>query len=143
MISHLFPIDFSLLYLSISCPFLLSPENKSKKYWNVLLFFIFLHSKKEKSVILITERYIMKLKSIAFLLLIIAMPTMAEKVSVNTKGMSLVLDVENGKPAQYLYFGTRLNNADLQNLKVADNGRMDAYPAYGLNTPAEAALAIR
>ena len=144
MISHLFPIDFSLLYLSISCPFLLSPENKSKKYWYVLLFFIFLHSKTEENrVILITERYIMKLKSIAFLLLTIAMPTMAEKVSVNTKGMSLVLDVENGKPAQYLYFGTRLNNADLQNLKVADNGRMDAYPAYGLNTPAEAAIAMR
>ena len=85
----------------------------------------------------------MRLKSIAFLLLTIAMPTMAEKVSVNTGKMSLVLDVENGKPAQYLYFGTRLNNADLQNLKVADNGRMDAYPAYGLNTPAEAALAMR
>ena len=85
----------------------------------------------------------MKLKSIAFLLLTIALPAMAEKVSVNTGKMSLVLDVENGKPAQYLYFGTRLNNADLQNLKVADNGRMDAYPAYGLNTPAEAALAMR
>ena len=144
MISHLFPIDFSLLYLSISCPFLLSPENKLKKYWYVLLFFIFLHSKTEENrVILITERYIMKLKSIAFLLLTIALPAMAEKVSVNTGKMSLVLDVENGKPAQYLYFGTRLNNADLQNLKVADNGRMDAYPAYGLNTPAEAALAMR
>ncbi len=144
MISHLFPIDFSLLYLPISCPFLLSPENKSKKYWYVLLFFIFLHSKTEENrVILITERYIMKLKSIAFLLLTIALPAMAEKVSVNTGKMSLVLDVENGKPAQYLYFGTRLNNADLQNLKVADNGRMDAYPAYGLNTPAEAALAMR
>ena len=85
MISHLFPIDFSLLYLSISCPFLLSPENKSKKYWYVLLFFIFLHSKTEENrVILITERYIMKLKSIAFLLLTIALPAMAEKVSVNT-----------------------------------------------------------
>lgn len=55
----------------------------------------------------------MKLKSIAFLLLTIALPAMAEKVSVNTGKMSLVLDVENGKPAQYLYFGTRLNNADL------------------------------
>ncbi len=71
------------------------------------------------------------------------MPAMAEQVSVNTKGMSLVFDVENGKPAQYLYFGTKLNNADLQNLTVADNGRMDVYPAYGLNTPAEAALAMR
>ena len=85
----------------------------------------------------------MKLKSIALLLVTIAMPAMAEQVSVNTKGMSLVLDVENGKPAQYLYFGTKLNNADLKNLTVSTFGRMDAYPAYGLNTPAEAALAMR
>ena len=85
----------------------------------------------------------MKLKSLALLLMTIAMPAMAEQVSVNTKGISLVLDVENGKPAQYLYFGTKLNNADLKNLQVATNGRMDAYPAYGLNTPAAAALAMR
>ena len=85
----------------------------------------------------------MKLKSIALLLMTVAMPAMAEQVSVNTKGMSLVLDVENGKPAQYLYFGTKLNNSDLQNLKVPTDGRMDVYPAYGLNTPAEAAFAMR
>ena len=85
----------------------------------------------------------MKLKSIALILMTVALPAMAEKVSVNTKGMSLILDVENGKPAQYLYFGTKLNPNDLQNLKVATDGRIDAYPAYGLNTPAEAALAMR
>lgn len=85
----------------------------------------------------------MKLKSIALILMTVALPAMAEKVSVNTKGMSLILDVENGKPAQYLYFGTKLNPNDLQNLKVATDGRMDAYPAYGLNTPTEAALAMR
>ena len=85
----------------------------------------------------------MKLKSIALILMTVALPAMAEKVSVNTKGMSLILDVENGKPAQYLYFGTKLNSNDLQNLKVATDGRMDAYPAYGLNTPAEVALAMR
>lgn len=85
----------------------------------------------------------MKFKSMALLLMTVALPAMAEQVSVNTRGMSLVLDVENGKPAQYLYFGTKLNDADLQNLTVATNGRMDAYPAYGLNTPAEAAFAMR
>lgn len=57
MISHLFPIDFSLLYLSISCPFLLSPENKSKKYWYILLFFIFLHSKTEEKPHDLTMRF--------------------------------------------------------------------------------------
>ena len=71
----------------------------------------------------------MKLKSLALLLMTIAMPAMAEQVSVNSKGISLILDVENGKPAQYLYFGSKLNAADLQNLTVATNGRMDAYPA--------------
>ena len=85
----------------------------------------------------------MKLKSIAFLLMTIAMPAMAEQVSVNTKGLSLVLDVENGQPAKYLYFGTKLNNHDLQSIQVATNGRMDAYPAYGLDTPSPAALAMR
>ncbi len=39
-----------------------------------------------------------------------------QQVSVNSKGISLILDVENGKPAQYLYFGFKLNAADLQNL---------------------------
>ena len=85
----------------------------------------------------------MKLKSIALLLMTIAMPAMAEQVSVNTKGLSLVLDVENGQPAKYLYFGTKLNNHDLQSIQVATNGRMDAYPAYGLDTPSPAALAMR
>lgn len=55
----------------------------------------------------------MKFKSIAILLMTITVPVMAEPVSVNTKGMSLVLDVENGKPAQYLYFGTKLDNTEL------------------------------
>ena len=85
----------------------------------------------------------MKLKSIALLLVAFAMPAMAAQVSVNTKNISMVLDVENGQPAKYLYFGSRLNGKDLANLKVATDGRMDAYPAYGLNTPAEAALAMR
>ena len=58
----------------------------------------------------------MKLKSLALLLMTIAMPAMAEQVSVNSKGISLILDVENGKPAQYLYFGSKLNAADLQNI---------------------------
>lgn len=85
----------------------------------------------------------MKVKTIFLGLLTMAMPMMAEQVSVNTKGMSLVFDVEKGKPAQYLYFGSKLNDADLKNLTVSTLGRMEIYPAYGLNTPTEAALAMR
>lgn len=40
---------FSLLYLLIVCPFLLSLKNKSKKYWSVLDFFIILRCENEKS----------------------------------------------------------------------------------------------
>ena len=76
-------------------------------------------------------------------LAVIAIPTMAARVSVQTKGMSLVLDVENGKPAKYLYFGHRIHPHDVSALSEATNGRMDAYPAYGMNTPYEAAFAMR
>ena len=79
----------------------------------------------------------------ALLMLTMAMPAMADQVTVNTQGVSLVLDVENGQPAKYLYFGSRLDERDKANLSVTANGRMDVYPAYGLNTPAEAALAMR
>ena len=85
----------------------------------------------------------MKIKSLALLMLAAAMPAMAEQVTVNTKGMSLVLDVENGQTAKYLYFGNKLDARDQANLQVTANGRMDVYPAYGLNTPAESALAMR
>ena len=85
----------------------------------------------------------MKFQSMALLMLTMAMPAMADQVSVNTQGVSLVLDVENGQTAKYLYFGARLDECDKANLSVTANGRMDVYPAYGLNTPAESALALR
>ena len=85
----------------------------------------------------------MKFKSMTLLMLTMAMPAMADQVTVNTQGVSLVLDVEDGQPAKYLYFGSRLDERDKTNLSVTANGRMDVYPAYGLNTPAESALAMR
>ena len=85
----------------------------------------------------------MKFKSMALLMFTMAMPAMADQVSVNTQGLSRVLEVENGQPAKYLYFGSRLDERDKANLSVTANGRMDVYPAYGLNTAAESALALR
>ena len=68
----------------------------------------------------------------------------AEQVVVETKGTSLVLDVEKGQQPKYIYYGAKLNAQELQHLqKPAVFGRMDVYPAYGLNTPAEAALAMK
>ena len=69
--------------------------------------------------------------------------TQAEQVTIQTKNVTMVLDVENGKQPQYVYFGTKLSDYDLSHLQTPRNGRMDAYPVYGLNCPAEAALAMR
>jgi alpha-galactosidase len=78
-----------------------------------------------------------------FTLLSAALGVQAEKVTIAAKNIAIVLDVENGRQPRYLYFGTRLSAADEAALQLPQGGRMDAYPAYGLNTPAEAALAMR
>lgn len=62
---------------------------------------------------------------------------MAVRIPVQTNGMSLILDVENGQSAKYLYFGDRINNNDISVMTIPSNGRMDIYPAYGMNTPYE------
>ena len=76
-------------------------------------------------------------------LLISASTAWAEQVVIQTKNTTMVLNVEGNKQPQYVYYGTRLSDYDLQNLQLPRNGRMDAYPAYGMNCPAEAAIAIR
>ena len=78
------------------------------------------------------------------MMLCLASTTQAEQVVVETKNTSLVLEVEKGQQPKYVYYGTKLNAQELQHLqRPAVFGRMEAYPAYGLNTPAEAALAMR
>ena len=68
--------------------------------------------------------------------------TWAEQIVIETKNTTMVLNVENNQQPQYVYYGTKLNGYDLQHLQVPRNGRMDAYPAYGMNCPAEAAVAM-
>ena len=81
---------------------------------------------------------------IAALLCLSTLPTLAEQVVVETKNTSLVLEVEKGQQPRYVYYGKKLSQQELGHLQhPAVFGRMDAYPAYGLNTPAEAALAMR
>ena len=68
----------------------------------------------------------------------------AEQVVVQTRQISMVMDVNNDQQPRYVYFGNRLSTQELQHLQQpAVDGRMQVYPAYGLNTPAEAALAMR
>ena len=78
-----------------------------------------------------------------FALCLSGLMAQAEQVVLQTKNTTMVLNVENGKQPQYVYYGTKLSSYDLQHLQMPTNGRMDAYPVYGLNTPAEAALAMK
>jgi len=71
-----------------------------------------------------------------------SMICMADIIKVETKNISLILNAEKGKAPTYLYFGNKLKSEDISNLSVTANGRMDAYPAYGMNCPAEAAIAV-
>ena len=84
------------------------------------------------------------MKKILFLAILLAAGSMsrAEQVVIQTKNTTMVLDVENNKQPQYVYYGTRLSDYDLQHLQLPRSGRMNAYPAYGMNCPAEAALAM-
>jgi alpha-galactosidase len=84
------------------------------------------------------------MKKILFLslLMVSASVAWAKQVVINTKNTSMVIDVEVGRQPQYVYYGAKLNDFDLQNLQRPRGGRMDAYPAYGMNCPAEAAVAM-
>jgi alpha-galactosidase len=84
------------------------------------------------------------MKKFLFLALVLISASMvkAEQVVLQTKNTTLVLNVEGNKQPQYVFYGTKLSAFDLANLQLPRNGRMDAYPAYGMNCPAEAAIAM-
>lgn len=86
---------------------------------------------------------LMKLKTLFLCMLCVPLSALAEQVKINTPHTSLIIDATQGKAPQFVYFGTPLSNEDAANLPKPINGRMDAYPAYGLNTAAEAALAMK
>ncbi len=86
----------------------------------------------------------MKRKTILLSMLLACIISTAKTVIVETHNISLVIDATEGKAPQYIYFGAKLQSGDADRLqKPCADGRMDAYPAYGMNTPAEAAIALR
>lgn len=59
----------------------------------------------------------MKKIALAFMaLLTLSQAVVAKNVTVQTKGMSLVIDVENGKHPTFVYFGHKISDADISNL---------------------------
>ena len=88
----------------------------------------------------------MKLKTLTILAtgLLAAAAMRAEQVVIETPKTTMVIDVNAGQHPQYVYYGARLTAKDIETLdKKQIFGRADIYPAYGMNTPAEAALAMR
>jgi alpha-galactosidase len=76
---------------------------------------------------------------LAFLAL--SLQSMAERITIQSKTISLIINAENGHEPEFVYFGPSLvPTSDLQSPR---SGRMGLYPAYGLNAPAEAAFAMR
>ncbi|WP_028911044.1 alpha-galactosidase [Prevotella sp. MA2016] len=75
-------------------------------------------------------------------LMVSASTVWAKQVVIQTRNTTMVLDVETGRQPQYVYYGAKLTDYDLQHLQGVRGGRMDAYPAYGMNCPAEAAVAM-
>ena len=86
----------------------------------------------------------MKQKKLLLVLsLCLPLALQARQVVVQSPHLSLVLNADEGQKPEYVYFGSKLGSTDLQNLQKPTGGRMDAYPAYGMNCPAPAAFACR
>ena len=86
------------------------------------------------------------LKKILLLVLVagISLVAWSKQLLVETPHMSLVINAEEGSVPEYVYFGAKLSAQDVSNLpKPSADGRMDAYPAYGMNAPAEPAFAMK
>ena len=84
------------------------------------------------------------MKKILFFAVLLAssQTAVAKLVTIQTKNTTMVLNVDEGQQPQYVYYGAKLSDYDLTHLQTPRSGRMDAYPAYGMNCPAEAALAM-
>ncbi len=75
------------------------------------------------------------------LFLAVVLSAMAQ-IRVATPNIEMVLTAEEGKTLNLLYFGNKLNDNDFANLEHAGVLDQNVYPAYGMNCPVDAALAV-
>ena len=71
-----------------------------------------------------------------------ALGASGEVLDISTPSTSLVLNAVEGSPLKIVYYGERLAPADLNAIHEATGMWQDAYPAYGYNPKAEAALSV-
>ena len=67
----------------------------------------------------------------------------AQNISISTTKTSLVLSAPVGEELKYIYYGSKLSEADFRAINSAEKGNLSAYPVYGLNCPSETALAVQ
>ena len=66
-----------------------------------------------------------------------------QPVCLSTPETSLVIDAPQGGELKYVYYGAKLDDADLSQIDAVRTCNHAAYPVYGMNTPAEVALSVR
>lgn len=67
----------------------------------------------------------------------------AQNIHICTPNTSLVLSATVGSELKQIYLGRRLSEMDMQTLHYSKAMCHAAYPVYGLNCPAEVALAVK
>ena len=67
----------------------------------------------------------------------------AQNISISTIKTSLVLSAPVGEELKYIYYGSKLSEADFRAINSAEKGNLSVYPVYGLNCPSETALAVQ
>ena len=65
-----------------------------------------------------------------------------QPMCLSTPETSLVIDAPQGGELKYVYYGAKLNDADLNQIDAVRTCNQAAYPVYGMNTPAETALSV-
>ncbi len=69
-------------------------------------------------------------------------PVVQAREVLHTEKTTIVLDADAGKELQIVYYGARLSEADIDNLRFAGIRPQRAYPAHGLTGKDEEALAV-
>lgn len=88
------------------------------------------------------KRFFSGVLAAAAIMAVAAIPAFAEIVEVSTPSSSLVLDASKGKKLRHLYYGAKISDKDTYGqLASAVGASLDAYPAYGLTTTSETAIA--
>ena len=80
--------------------------------------------------------------STAFFLLLCSNAN-AQFYNLSTPGSSLVIEAPQNGEAKLIYYGTKLSENELNEIKSSGFNSFSAYPVYGMNCQSETALAVK